>query len=95
MTGSMEEFYEPRNISEYQTLWLYQNFVRNINCSGQGGCETDAEVGWIQYVLELVMMPSVGVIGVVGNLISILVLGLTDDKSTFKHVIYLIYLRNM
>merc|ERR1719282_967790 len=30
-------------------------------------------------------MPSVGIVGVVGNLGSILVLALTDDKTTFKH----------
>ena len=84
----MDEITDLENISDYQqTLLFYQNFMQNITCAGQGGCEADAKVGWVQYMLELVLMPSVGIIGVVGNLVSILVLGLTDDKTTFNHVI--------
>ena len=73
-------------ISTHETLWLYQNLMQNSLCSGQGGCESDFEVSWTRYILELVLMPSVGAVGVLGNLISILVLVLTDDKTTFKHV---------
>jgi len=72
-------------ISTHETLWLYQNLMQNSLCSGQGGCESDFEVSWTRYILELVLMPSVGAVGVLGNLISILVLALTDDKTTFKH----------
>ena len=58
----------------------------NPKCGGQGGCESDLEVSWIQHFLELVLIPSIGIMGVVGNLGSILVLAITDDKTTFKHV---------
>ena len=85
------------NISDYmgshETIWLYQSLMQNSLCSGQGGCESDFEVSWTRYILELVLMPSVGAVGVVGNLVSILVLVLTDDKTTFKHVS--IYISNI
>ena len=78
------------NISDYinahKTFELYQSLMQNSLCSGQGGCESDFEVSWTRYVLELILMPSVGAVGVVGNLISILVFALSDDKTTFKHV---------
>ena len=84
----MDEIIDLENMSDYhQTLLLYHNFLQNITCLGQGGCEADSQVGWVQYILDLVLIPSVGAIGVVGNLVSILVLSLTDDKTTFKHVI--------
>ena len=71
------------NVSNLTTL---QFPVSNTECRGQGGCESDLEASWIQYFLELVLLPSIGTMGVVGNLGSILVLAITDDKTTFKHV---------
>ena len=90
----MDEITYLENMSDYHmALWLYQNFLQNMTCTGQGGCEADSQVGWVQYILDLVLIPSVGAIGVVGNLVSILVLGLTDDKTTFKHVISKTYIK--
>ena len=81
----MEDF-PVLNISDLQTIW-FQMPMPNPQCIGQGGCESDFEVGWTRYILELVLMPSVGIVGVVGNLGSILVLTITNDKTTFKELL--------
>ena len=81
-------------IVNISNLTILQFPISNPECGGQGGCESDLEVSWIQYILELVLIPSIGIMGVVGNLGSILVLAISDDKTTFKHVSCLIqYLR--
>ena len=82
----MEDFKVSVNICDYQTLLLFhQNLQQNEECLH--GCESDdADVTWTRYVLDSVLIPCVGVVGIVGNLMSILVFALFYEKTTFKHV---------
>ena len=87
----MDDFKVSVNICDYQTLLLFhQNLQQDEECLQ--GCETDdTEVTWTRYVLDSVLIPIVGVGGIVGNLISILVFALFYEKTTFKHVRSLLF----
>ena len=71
--------------NEYDNQTFEHHLLQNEDCSNS--CEMDnPEVGWMRYVLESILTPSVGVIGILGNLVSIMVFALSYDKTTFKHV---------
>ena len=84
MDRIMEVDQQLTNISDYEHFMIYDHSYSEI-CPD--GCEVDDEdVVMATYVLELVLMPLVGAVGVLGNLLSIIVLYKSDQKTTFQHV---------
>ena len=78
------EVYPLTNTSDYEHFMIYDN---SYSDTCPDGCEVDDEdVVMATYVLELVLMPLVGAVGVLGNLLSIIVLYKSDQKTTFQHV---------
>ena len=82
--GFLMEAYQLANLSDYEHFMIYDHSYIDT-CPD--GCEVDDEdVVMATYVLELVLMPLVGAVGVLGNLLSIIVLYKSDQKTTFQHV---------
>ena len=82
--NAMEVHSQLTNTSDY--FLTYDNFI-NEECLDDG-CEVeDEDVAMATYVLELVLMPVFGAVGVLGNILSIIVLCKSVDKeATFHHV---------
>ena len=74
------------NCSNYNDNQAFQqHLVQNEDCNNS--CDMDSpELGWMRYVLESILTPSVGVIGILGNLVSIMIFAFSYNKTTFKHV---------
>ena len=49
-------------------------------------CQVEEEVVWVRFVMELILIPIIGSLGVLGNLVSIFVLCKSDQKTTFHQV---------
>ena len=71
------------NNSDYESFLLYQDFLQEI-C--KDGCEIDEDVALTRNVLELILIPIIGSIGVLGNILNIIVLCKSNRKTTFQHV---------
>ena len=86
----MEVYPQLTNMSDYEPFLTYDNFYSEA-CPDDG-CEVDDEdVATATYVLELVLMPLVGAVGVLGNILSIIVLYKSDQKETTFHHVNMIF----
>ena len=81
----MDFYLKSSNSSDYETFLLHQNWLNEV-C--KDGCEMEAEVALTRDVIELVLIPLVGSIGILGNSISIFILCKSPQKTTFQHVSY-------
>ena len=84
--SEVEVYPQLTNMSDYEPFLTYDPFYSEA-CPDDG-CEVeDEDVAMATYVLELVLMPVFGAVGVLGNILSIIVLCKSVDKeATFHHV---------
>ena len=75
----MDFYHQFTNISN--ETFLMDNITLSEACQYQ--CQVDEEVAWVRFVMELIMIPVVGSLGLLGNLVSIIVLCKSDQKTTF------------
>ena len=74
-------------MNDHADFLTYGNNSYTESCLDDGCEAVDEDVAMATYVLELVLMPIVGAVGVLGNLLSIIVLCKSDQKeTTFQHV---------
>ena len=77
----MDYFPADTNSSDYET---YLQHWQNDVC--KDGCHVDEDVAWTKYIIEMILIPVVGSIGILGNSVSIIVLCRSSQKTTFQHV---------
>ena len=80
----MEFYQELTNMSDY---YLSYDTFQSEECLDDGCEDEDEDVAMATYILELVLMPVFGAVGVLGNFLSITVLCKSVQKeTTFHHV---------
>ena len=85
----MEPYSNITNSSDYESFLVHHKLLNEV-C--KNGCEIDGDVALARNVLEFILIPAVGSIGIIGNMISIIVLCNSAKKTTFQHVSYVINL---
>ena len=50
------------------------------------GCEANFWGDWVNYILEMVTVPVLGCVGIIGNVFSIIILVKAEGKTTFHQV---------
>ena len=50
------------------------------------GCEANFWSDWVNYILEMVMVPLIGCVGILGNVFSIIIIVKAEGKTTFHQV---------
>ena len=58
----------------------------NVTDLCQAGCEAHYWGDWVSYVLEKIMIPGMGCVGILGNIFSIIILVKAEGKTTFHQV---------
>ena len=79
----MEFSLQSTNSNDYETFLLHHTWLNEV-C--KDGCEMEEDVAWAKFIIELVLIPTVGSIGILGNSVSIFVLCKSSQKTTFQHV---------
>ena len=67
------------NLSDYYV-------ENNVTELCQDGCEKNYWEDWVRYILEVVTIPMLGFVGLLGNIFSIIILTKTERKTTFHQV---------
>ena len=79
----MEFYSKSTNSNDYETFLLHHTWLSEV-C--KDGCQMEEDVASAKYIIELVLIPVVGSIGILGNSVSIFVLCKSSQKTTFQHV---------
>ena len=87
----MEFYQELTNMSDY---YLSYDTFQSEECLDDGCEDEDEDVAMATYILELVLMPVFGAVGVLGNILSITVLCKSVQKETTFHHVDMLFTRN-